>query len=419
MRTALRITIWAIAALALVGCAEGVVVEYIQGADDATVLMDGGLTLTVPVENIEVGDAAVTVRTDGGLTLTVPREHVSGLENIPKWLGPRPFDGLGYEYWAMDDANWPTGEYLSKVKLSQPPTRSSPWYANDNTITIALDYNGRCDIINLTKEQQAETFAMLDVGDTVTVRARELGGWGGWDKIYSEDLDFPFLHDCSILAIEKGRDPIPWSDVWNEGWNDTYRKVRQSVVGVEAANGGGNCAGWVYADGWVITAEHCVEGESVVEILYADDAGRTHVTEGQVMGWDRLRDIAAVKLPDGVDLPAFELVEFTDEQAKHHLMLMGYSGRLDYPDASSGEFVGIRDRRGAGVLILEAALPSIGGDSGGVYVDRDGYAVGIHQASSHFLNNGLGLPISEIEKVWERLKAGEQLNGDGPGWWAY
>ncbi len=126
---------------------------------------------------------------------------------------------------------------------------------------------------------------MLDVGDTVTVSGR-------LDIRYQEGGPYNlFLSDCSIVKIETARDPIPWSDVWNEGWNDVYRQVRQSVVGVASNNNGGNRAGWVYENGWAITAEHCVEGESVVEILYEDDAG-LQIAEGQVKGWGQ----AAIRL---------------------------------------------------------------------------------------------------------------------------
>ena len=409
-------------ALALAGCATSVTVEYTRGADDATVLMDGGLTLTVP------------------------REHVSGLGNIPKWLDenwPDEYNSRLDEFYRLGE--FPEEEYLSKAILSQPPSYfpmgdgdgGIMYYGVDMTFALdyTLDYDGRCIAEYPTRAQQAETLAMLDVGDTVTVKGEM---WLGTARVTdgpTVDVSGGYiLFDCSILAIEKGPDDsIPWLDVWHEGWNDVYRKVRQSVVavamGYPSSSSSAWAAGWVYEDGWVITAEHVVRGRSTVEILYAEDDGTAHAItiEAQVMGWDKLRDIAAVKLPDGVDLPAFERAEFTDEHANAPLMLMGYSGtngfqrraKEGYPDASSGELVEIRDRRGAGVLILEADLPAIRGDSGGVFVQRQGAAVGISQASSHFFNNGLGLPISEIKKVWERLKAGEHLNADGPSWWAY
>ncbi len=67
----MHVTIYALVALALAGCAVGaddIAVTYDHGTDEATVSMDGGVTLTVPVENIEgLGSPSVTLRTDGGL----------------------------------------------------------------------------------------------------------------------------------------------------------------------------------------------------------------------------------------------------------------------------------------------------------------------------------------------------------------
>ncbi len=322
------------------------------------------------------------------------------------------------------DLNWMnrynaglTSVHISEVEISKAPVGFRMVDDDGDVlhyiVDIDLDDNGSCWIEPLTKAQQAETLARLHVGDTVTVMG-ELGM-----VEWADGRIGPFLSGCSILAIEKGRDPVPWSEIWNEGWNETYRDVRRSVVGVESSNGG-YCAGWVYEGGWVIAAGHCVDGESVVDILYQDDAGHLKTTRGKVSGRDSLRDLVAVELPVVVDLPPFDRYILTDEDERDHLMLIGYSGKLDrYPDASSGEFAGFRHRRFGGQLIsiLEAGLRSFGGDSGGVYVDRRGRAVGIHQGhDGNSLGMSLGMPVSEIEKVWDQLKDGEHLNSNSGSW---
>ncbi len=69
--------------------------------------------------------------------------------------------------------------------------------------------------------------------------------------------------------------------------------------------------------------------------------------------------------------------------------------------------------------VIALDLLSQDGDSGGAVVDKYGRVVGIAQANVRGKPPTLGLPISEIEKVWERLKAGEHLNEAGPYYWEF
>ena len=317
----------------------------------------------------------------------------------PKWLDSR---------WLNEYDNGGAGDYYyTTFKLTAAPT------VEHNDIVIPIAYNGRCWIDRyMTKAEQSEILAMLDVGDTVTVQGK-LGAW--WREGGPRN---PSLSPCSIIKVEKGIETIPWSDIWNEGWNDVYRQARPSVVGVEATNGG-QATGWVYEPGWVVTAAHVVDDRSVVEIHYQDNGGRVQTAEGRVMGRDRLRDLAAVKLPEGVQLPAFSRYSPTSDMVGMNLMLMGYSGSGVYPDASSGELSKVKRCYIAGqqIITLEAGLQSIGGDSGGVYVNRNGSAVGISQAGHRaFGSDSVGVSVEEIEKVWERLKAGGQLNAGYDRW---
>ena len=95
-------------------------------------------------------------------------------------------------------------------------------------------------------------------------------------------------------------------------------------------------------------------------------------------------------------------------------MLLGYSGRGPFPDASSGRLAAVKPR--AGVMTLDVGIASIDGDSGGVYVNIGGYPLGINQASFSLGKHAVGLSVEEIEKVWESLKAGAELNRNS-AWW--
>ena len=88
---------------------------------------------------------------------------------------------------------------------------------------------------------------------------------------------------------------------------------------------GGSGTGWVYEEGWVITAAHIVKGYRTVTIHYQDSAGKEQSARVDVLGRDRLRDIAAIDLKD-IDLPA--IPGRRDVEAKdggEAVMTVGYS----------------------------------------------------------------------------------------------
>ena len=84
-------------------------------------------------------------------------------------------------------------------------------------------------------------------------------------------------------------------------WNDLYTQIRRSVVKVETSGGSGT--GWVYEEGWLVTAAHVVKGYRTVTVHYQDSEGEEQSAMVNVLGRDRLHDIAAVELKD-IDLPA-------------------------------------------------------------------------------------------------------------------
>ena len=147
------------------------------------------------------------------------------------------------------------------------------------------------------------------------------------------------------------------------------------------------------------------------------------------MGSDSYRDIAAVKLFDtgGLHPAPLPRRDIDSLGADEKLVLIGQSGGLP-AETKVGVLSIVRtiahaeeEVHGA-ITVIELAINTVAGDSGGAYVDKYGSVVGIVQGRLPGVRNpgrSVGLPISEIEKVWERLKAGEQLNDDLKHWMHY
>ena len=72
------------------------------------------------------------------------------------------------------------------------------------------------------------------------------------------------------------------------------------MVKVETTGGSGT--GWVYEEGWLVTAAHVVKGYRTVTVHYQDSEGQAQSAMVNVLGRDRLHDVAAIELKD-IDLP--------------------------------------------------------------------------------------------------------------------
>ena len=245
--------------------------------------------------------------------------------------------------------------------------------------------------------------------------------------------------------------PMP-APVASNSWNDLHDRlwdVDKSVVKVcSKVSGLRNCGtGWVYEDGWVITAAHTLANADVqVEITvsvvdsggcYFDCGGGTGAggawIVAQYMGSDKYRDIAAVKLRDA-DIRDFNFKPLTMRnihslEADEEIVLIGQNEGLD-ADAKVGVFsksrtIAFDEEVDGEISVIEFALNTtqdtiiLQDDSDGAYVDGQGQVVGIAQGAEPGVQNpgrAVGVPLSEIDKVWDRLKAGERINSDSLTW---
>lgn len=208
-------------------------------------------------------------------------------------------------------------------------------------------------------------------------------------------------------------------------WNDVYAKVHRSVMRVEAGRGYGT--GWMYEDGWMLTAAHVVQGYSSVTVRYEHRNGTVLTAQAAVVGTDRHRDVAALRLPASVDLPPLRgRYHAYTEDSGMAVMILGYSSNppIGWPNIRIGAMTTLAVYSWLdGLTTLETDATFDPGDSGGPIIDLRGRVIGVAQASNSRTRTGqrvqgrqMGVVISEVEAVWERLKAGEHMNPNLSYW---
>ncbi|MBI2361692.1 MAG: trypsin-like peptidase domain-containing protein [Deltaproteobacteria bacterium] len=160
----------------------------------------------------------------------------------------------------------------------------------------------------------------------------------------------------------------------------------------------------IHPEGYILTANHVVEGGKEVEIRLAD----RQRFRGQVIGADPEVDIALVKTKSPRELPALALGN-ADNARVGDLV-----GSLGYPfGAESSLSLGIISRRGrtfnAGFDFIQTNAGASAGWSGGPLVNVRGHVVGMITMASERGNMGFAVPINVIKGMIPRLLRGEKI----------
>jgi serine protease Do len=154
-------------------------------------------------------------------------------------------------------------------------------------------------------------------------------------------------------------------------------------------------------EGLILTAGHVVEGLEEVTVVFP--GGKQ--ARGKVLGSNRSKDVAMVKLQQGEEWPFMELGDSGAVKVGDFVISLGHAGGYDAlrtPPVRFGRVVALNP---LGFIGTDCAL--IGGDSGGPLFDLEGKVIGIHSSigASLMSNNHTG--VQNFKADWARLEKGE------------
>jgi serine protease Do len=215
----------------------------------------------------------------------------------------------------------------------------------------------------------------------------------------------------------------PWGPMFNDPWFRRFfgpdlDKQRRSGRHPRANKEQGLGSGVIVSpDGYILTANHVVDGADEVKVALAVD--RKEFT-AKVVGTDRATDIAVLKV-DAKDLPAIVLADSDKLEVGDVVVAIGNPfqvgqtvtmGIVSALGRGSFPFGAINDYED--FIQTDAAINP--GNSGGALVDTEGRLVGINTAiisgSGGYQGVGFAVPVNLARSVMERLiKFGKVTRG--------
>lgn len=162
---------------------------------------------------------------------------------------------------------------------------------------------------------------------------------------------------------------------------------------IEVGDAGGS--GVAIAPRLVVTNSHVVGGRLVDDVRLCDAWGRWR--QGRAVAVDRTADVALIHVRD--PLPA--VAELGDDPSPgQRLQLLGWG-----PDRrlkqGRGQLLGPRGSRGGSVPVLETAIHSEPGDSGGGIFDASGRLVALNWGGDPSTGFSASTPVSYVKKLGE------------------
>jgi S1-C subfamily serine protease len=190
----------------------------------------------------------------------------------------------------------------------------------------------------------------------------------------------------------------------------------QGLQGTEAAGTGIVLT----ADGEVLTNNHVISGATS---LTAVDIGNGRSYRATVIGYDRSRDLAVVKLQGASGLRTLSLAAGTPVSVGEHVTALGNAGgRGGQPSTASGSVTALDQQITASDAatgsseqlsgLIQVDAPIQAGDSGGPLVNSRGQVIGIDTAASvgyRFQNapaEGFAIPASQAQETADAIAAG-------------
>ena len=180
-------------------------------------------------------------------------------------------------------------------------------------------------------------------------------------------------------------------------------KALPATVSLFSTRNGSSGSGVIVSeDGIIMTAGHVILGLDEVTVVFPD--GKQEV--GKVIGANREKDAALVRLQGDGPWPAVEIGDSDALKVGSFVVSLGHAGGYDpvrTPPVRFGRVVG---RNPLGYLVTDCTL--IGGDSGGPLFDLDGRVVGIHSSIGESLEANHHRGSNEFVKDWDRMMTGKR-----------
>lgn len=166
-------------------------------------------------------------------------------------------------------------------------------------------------------------------------------------------------------------------------------------------------------DGYILTNAHVIEGAATIKVTFSD----RKVRSATVIGWDRERDVALVKVDGVTNLPIARLGSSKAISVGDQVLAIGNALALPGGPTVTTGIVSAVERtieadNGAleGLIQTDAAINP--GNSGGPLVNARGEVIGINTAILRNTNNiGFSIAIDRIKPIIEKLRKGEKDNG--------
>ncbi|GEM_PF-4914741 len=187
--------------------------------------------------------------------------------------------------------------------------------------------------------------------------------------------------------------------------SEMLNTLKKSMVRIKTDSGSGS-GQVILSDGYVLTANHVIEGATSVKVVMPDGTELA----GKTLGRDEMRDIALIKV-SAENLKAVSVGKSGDLKVGDEVYVVGFP--LDLKgDAtvSKGIVSANRKDKDTGVTAIQTDATVNFGNSGGALVNKSGEFVGV--IVSKYIGTGVegvgfAVPYDEINAVMARLKAGE------------
>ena len=167
----------------------------------------------------------------------------------------------------------------------------------------------------------------------------------------------------------------------------------------------------VSPDGYILTANHVVEGADEIKVRTADNKKQF---TARLVGRDRATDVAVIKI-DSTDLPAVTLAD--SDQLEVGDVVLAIGNPFNVGQTVTMGIVSAVGRGGIGLnryenfIQTDAAINP--GNSGGALVDAEGRLIGINDAirtdTGGYQGIGYAVPINMARSIMERLISGKPI----------